>query len=81
MRGGRVDAFDAAMIRAGLIATRDRGAGDIVLVRAGPGQMHLMIAVPDGHVHAHAGLGAVVDMPGALPWPELARWRWPDAFR
>jgi uncharacterized protein YfaT (DUF1175 family) len=50
--------------------------GDLVLVRAGVAQFHLMIATHGGHVHAHAGLGLVVEMPGVSPWPVLGRWRW-----
>ncbi|MGB3738519.1 MAG: peptidoglycan endopeptidase [Pontixanthobacter sp.] len=45
-------------------------AGDIVVVRPGPGQAHCMVAVPyAAFVHAHAGLGRVVLMPAPGPWP------------
>lgn len=51
-------------------------AGDLVLVRPGPGQHHLLIATgPDRYVHAHAGLRRVVTQPGPLPWPIERRWR------
>jgi cell wall-associated NlpC family hydrolase len=51
-------------------------AGDIVLVRPGAGQHHLLIAVAnDRFVHAHAGLRRVVAQPGPLPWPIERRWR------
>ncbi|AJR26546.1 hypothetical protein [Sphingobium sp. YBL2] len=49
--------------------------GDLALVRPGPLQLHLMIVVPGGHVHAHAGVGRVVEMPGPSPWPVLGYWR------
>jgi cell wall-associated NlpC family hydrolase len=50
--------------------------GDILLVRPGPGQHHLLIAVAeDRFVHAHAGLRRVVAQPGPLPWPIEGRWR------
>lgn len=50
--------------------------GDVVLVRPGPGQHHLLIALAGGRfVHAHAGLRRVVVQPAPLPWPELRRWR------
>lgn len=53
--------------------------GDVVLVHAGPGQLHLAIAVPDGHfVHAHAGLGKVVVQPGLPAGDILHRWRIKD---
>ena len=50
--------------------------GDLLLVRPGPAQHHLLVAVArDRFVHAHAGLGRVVAMPGPLAWPVLRQWR------
>ncbi|MCP1468706.1 cell wall-associated NlpC family hydrolase [Sphingobium sp. OAS761] len=48
--------------------------GDLALVRPGPLALHLMIATGDGFVHAHAGLGRVVETPGASPWPVIGWW-------
>lgn len=61
----------------GLTAVEGRVApGDVVLVRPGAGQHHLLIAVAeDRFVHAHAGLRRVVAQPGPLPWPIEGRWR------
>lgn len=51
-------------------------AGDVVLVRPGPGQHHLLVALgTDCFVHAHAGLRRVVVQPGPLPWPVERLWR------
>jgi cell wall-associated NlpC family hydrolase len=51
-------------------------AGDIVLVRPGAGQHHLLVATGgDRFVHAHAGLRRVVAQPGPLRWPLARRWR------
>lgn len=53
-------------------------AGDIFLVRPGPAQHHLLVALaPDRFVHAHAGLRRVVTQPGPLPWPIARHWRLP----
>jgi len=50
--------------------------GDVLLVRPGPGQHHLLVAsCPGRFVHAHAGLRRVVAQPGPLPWPTQRRWR------
>ncbi len=50
--------------------------GDVLLVRPGPGQHHLLVAAgSDRFVHAHAGLRRVVAQPGPLPWPTLRHWR------
>ena len=44
--------------------------GDVLLVRAGPGQFHLLIAADNGgFIHAHAGLKRVVRCEGPLAWP------------
>lgn len=51
-------------------------AGDVMLLRAGPGQLHLAVALDGGRfVHAHAGLRCVVVMPGPPACPILRRWR------
>lgn len=52
-------------------------AGDVLFVRPGPAQMHLLIAAVDpGHfVEAHAGLGRVILRPGPLIDQVLQRWR------
>jgi hypothetical protein len=51
---------------------------DVVLVMVSPVQPHLAIRTPDGFVHAHAGLGRVTCLPGALPWPAVGGWRVPS---
>ncbi len=54
--------------------------GDLVLVRAGPLQLHLLVTVPGGFVHAHAGLRRVVFLPGQPLWPIVSVWRAPFIF-
>lgn len=76
IRGGSVEALADGLRTARLRPVRKAAAGDLVLVQAGVAQFHLMIATPEGHVHAHAGLGRVVEMPGVSPWPVIGRWRW-----
>lgn len=62
--------------RAGLAETsRPAQPGDVLLVRPGPAQHHLVIAVSGGRfVHAHAGLRRVVAQPAPLPWPVARHW-------
>ena len=51
-------------------------AGDLLLTRPGPAQHHLAIATGKGSfIHAHAGLGRVVETPAPLPWPVAGHWR------
>ena len=50
--------------------------GDVAMCRVNPCQHHLVIiASGNRFVHAHAGLGRVVAMPGPLPWPIIGLWR------
>ena len=73
LRGG-----DPGRVAALLDPVCARGAGSepgsIVLVRPGAGQLHLGVRVPDGTVHADAGLGRVVMRPGALAGERIAAW-------
>ncbi len=51
-------------------------AGDVLLLEAGPAQLHLaIVGLEGGVVHAHAGLGRVVLTPFPLPWPVVRQWR------
>lgn len=51
-------------------------SGDVLLVRPGPLQFHLLIALTqNGFVHAHAGLRRVTVTPGPLVWPSSRHWR------
>lgn len=51
-------------------------AGDVFLVRPGPAQHHLLVALDAASfVHAHAALRRVVETPFPSPWPILRHWR------
>lgn len=78
LRGGALALHEARLRAAGLAPATGERPGDVVLVETGVAQFHLMIATGGGHIHAHAGLGRVVDMPGPSPWPVRSRWRCPD---
>lgn len=50
--------------------------GDLLLVRPGALQQHLLIAGHGGlFIHAHAGLRRVVATPGPPVWPVERHWR------
>lgn len=49
--------------------------GDVMLLAAGQEQLHLAVRTGDGFVHAHAGIGRVVETPGSPEWPILAVYR------
>lgn len=53
--------------------------GDVLLLRLGPAQAHLAIALSGGgFVHAHAGLRRVAVSPGPIIHPILRHWRIAD---
>lgn len=66
---------DAGFLR--IVPARAK-AGDVLLVQAGPGQLHVVILTPDGFVHADAGLRRVVEVPGPVDWPIVSAWRHPE---
>jgi len=76
LRGGDMAGAQAMAAGAGLLA-RDpagAGAGDLLLLRVGPGQLHLAVLTDAGFVHADAVLGRVVETPGRPVAPVLAAW-------
>lgn len=77
MRRQEVGALAAIARGAGLVEVEGPVSdGDVLLVRCGPGQLHLIVATSDGgFVHAHAGIGRVARTPGPLPGPVERHWR------
>ena len=65
---GLIDAAGLTRVR------REARAGDLVLLKSGPAQCHLVVMTDAGFVHADAGVGRVVETPGRLPWPVIAIW-------
>ena len=70
LRGGDWGLLDRVLVR-----VADAEPGDVLLMAAGPGQVHLGIRTVGGFVHADAGLRRVVERPGIPPWPLIGVWR------
>lgn len=78
LRSGDSAALAAIIDATGLLIAEGRRPGDILLCRAGPGQLHLAIDAggdEGGIIHADAQLRRVVERPGPVPWPIIRRWR------
>lgn len=75
LRGGGLGEVEAELARAGLARAESMAAGDVVVMRSGPEQLHLGVWTGASLVHADAGLRRVVERPGAPPWPVLGLWR------
>ena len=57
------------------VSGRDAKPGDLMLLRVASDQLHLAVRTEGGFVHAHAGLGRVVETPGAPEWPLIGVYR------
>lgn len=75
LRSGDQDAVAGMIARAGLARVTERATSDLLLCRAGPGQLHLAIWAGASVIHADAMLRRVVERPGDPPWPVIGYWR------
>lgn len=76
--GGDHDDLLAAMLRSlGLLQVRRARPADLIEYALAPGHRHLALATDRGILHAHAGLGRVVEGPAPEDWPVVARWALP----
>lgn len=76
-RGGDPARIAARIDAAGLrrVAPAKAVAGDVLLLAAGPAQLHVAVLTATGFVHADAGLRRVVETPGRPQWPAIGAWR------
>lgn len=75
LRSGHAARVMVLLDEAGLIRVHEARAGDVLLLRSGPGQLHLAISTGEGVVHADASLRRVVERPGSADWPLIGIWR------
>ena len=75
LRGGSPERLAAELEAAGLRRVGAPRAGDVLVMAAGPGQLHLGVFTGTGLVHGDAGLRRVVERPAPLPWPIIHIWR------
>jgi len=75
LHGGSAARVAAELRKAGLAPAGEMAAGDVLLMRSGPRQLHLGIWTGDGMVHADAGLRRAVERPGDPAWPVIGIWR------
>lgn len=75
LRSGDVGRVARVVSALGLAAVENREAGDLLLLRMGPGLLHLAIDSGGGVIHADAMLRRVVERPGKIPGVVIGRWR------
>lgn len=71
--------LDHALADAGCQRVAAALAGDILVFAPTPRRRHLGVVTAAGMVHAHAGLGRVVEGPIDPDWPIVGQWRLPGA--
>ena len=77
LRGARLAEIEHELCDLGLqpVPAEQAAPGDILVLDAGPAQLHVAIFTGSGFVHADAGLRTVVERPCPVPWPILGVWR------
>jgi lipoprotein Spr len=75
--GDHVDLLAATLRQLGLRRVRRSRPADLVEYALAPGHRHLALITDCGILHAHAGLGRVVEGPAPCDWPVMACWALP----
>ncbi len=63
---------------AGCMLREDALRGDLMLIAVAPAQHHLAVCCGRTFVHAHFGLGRVVEAPLPPEWARISAWRFPE---
>jgi hypothetical protein len=71
------DLLAATLLALGCRRVRRAKPGDLVEYALAPGHRHLAVISDRGIIHAHAGLGRVVEGPVPDDWPVVAHWALP----
>jgi murein DD-endopeptidase / murein LD-carboxypeptidase len=64
----------ASILDRDFFVTMRPDVGDVVLLQAGPANLHLGVWMGESLIHADARIGRVVETPFPLPWPILGIW-------
>ncbi len=69
--------IEPLLARFGCTAVAVAQPADLILAAPSRRQRHLAVATPAGIVHAHAGIGCVVEAPVPAEWRVLGAWQLP----
>jgi hypothetical protein len=73
-RSGDAARVVAVLVEAGFAQVEQAAAGDVLLLRSGPGQLHLGLSTGGGVIHADAVARRVVERRD-VPWPVIGIYR------
>lgn len=77
LAGDHRELLPAALAAAGCRPVRSPRPGDLLVMAPARGQRHLAVVSDRGVIHAHAGLGRVVEGPVDSEWAVVGAWRLP----
>jgi murein DD-endopeptidase / murein LD-carboxypeptidase len=77
--GGALPDISAVFVDLGATRIDRARPGDVLVIAPAPDQRHVGIVTQLGLVHAHAGLGRVVEAPIDPDWQVVQAWRLPGA--
>ncbi len=78
LSGDHETRLDAAIAAIGCTPVLTACPGDLLVVAPAAARRHLAVVTERGAVHAHAGLGRVVEGPLDPAWTPVAVWRFPE---
>lgn len=70
--------LETALATRGCRAVDAAAPGDLIVAAPAMGRRHIGVRTRDGVVHAHAGLGRVVEGPLDPGWTIIGAWRLPE---
>ncbi len=79
IRGDHGAIVETTLAAIGCTPVDTAAPGDLLVIAPALRQRHLAIVTPLGIVHAHAGLGRVVEGPLDPGWVIIGAWRFPGA--
>jgi murein DD-endopeptidase / murein LD-carboxypeptidase len=77
LTGDHADLMAATMESLGCRRLKQGRPGDLIAFELARGHRHLAVLTETGMIHAHAGLGRVVEAPVPTDWPVAAIWALP----
>ena len=78
--GDHEDNVEIVLEAAGCVHVLAPEPGDVLVLAPAPNRRHLAVVTPAGVVHAHAGIGRVVEGPLDPEWIIIGAWRLPGAY-
>lgn len=77
---GLAERLEAGLQTAGCAPVASVRPGDLIIFEPAPGQAHLAVASTQGVIHAHLGIGRIVEGPPDPAWVRRSTWRFGETI-